>query len=669
MFDDIFAALGPPGDLYFSRGHTTTVFYNEVALGRWLEKTVQSLGIQVITGAVLGDVSMRDGYVTSADFGTRYGNVRVRASGYVDASGDAALTWQAGLPCWEPSRPIYGSQQFIVENLHEEHKPEAGEVDAVFAARGEESGLLRRGGLAFFFPGRGTAVMNVTHIDAPLDPISASRAMFEGRDQADRALELLRAEFPKAFGEARVRAYGFPGRRQTRWIKGAHQLTVDEVRSGVRFDDAVARTAWPVELHDRSDGYVWEMFPADHVHYVPLRSLLPPDAHNLVAAGRCADGDAAALSSVRVMGPCSAMGAAAAHALDLAFGQSAGTVRITANLTSGSVHRDRHRASCRSGSPPTSAIRRSDPDDPRRRAERLMFLTEDEKRMRDGAEGDAVAAAMDLLIRYGFALDAERLCDIRNVAGTMTQPSPVKARLVAEGGWDKAFAVINLDSDLDLSIPSMRVPTCQLQHGFGPDSVDIVPYPPENVALQEDAESFYGRHGVNILATCTPVPGREPAAARRALRVDGVVGRDLRELGARRADQLRGDRVHRRRLADREGPVLGQPPGREPARHPPGRRARADGRELPGLGDARLLRGRGRGRGPPGDHRGHRPARPDRAEALRRGRRHLGRGRALPHSRGSRRRRRRWRRRSTAPRRCPSRWCTGRPSGGRCTRR
>jgi 16S rRNA C967 or C1407 C5-methylase (RsmB/RsmF family) len=30
------------------------------------------------------------------------------------------------------------------------------------------------------------------------------------------------------------------------------------------------------------------------------------------------DGDAAALSSVRVMGPCAAMGAAAAHALDLA---------------------------------------------------------------------------------------------------------------------------------------------------------------------------------------------------------------------------------------------------------------------------------------------------------------------------------------------------------------
>lgn len=133
-----------------------------------------------------------------------------------------------------------------------------------------------------------------------------------------------------------------------------------------------------------------------------------------------------------------------------------------------------------------------------------MFLTDDEKRMRDGAEGGAVAAAMDLLVRYGQALDADRLCDVRNVAGTMTQPSPVKARLVKEGGWDKAFAVINLDSDADLKIPAMRVPTCQLQHGFGADALDIVPYPKQNIELQASAESFYGRHGVNILATCTP---------------------------------------------------------------------------------------------------------------------------------------------------------------------
>jgi hypothetical protein len=323
VFDDIFGELGPSGDLHFARGHTMTVFYNEVALGRWLERTINGLGVQVITGAVLQDVSLAGGRVRSVDLATRYGNVRVSASGFVDASGDAALTWQAGLPCWVPERPIYGSQQVIVENLAEEHLPASGEIDAALAARGEELGLLRRGGLAFFFPGRGTAVLNVTHIDAPLDPVDASRAMFEGRDQADTAVGLLRSEFPKAFGEARVRAYGYPGRRQTRWVQAVHQLTTGEVRSGTRFPDAVARTAWPIELHDRSDGYVWEMFDAEHVHYVPLSSMTPPGADNLVAAGRCVDGDAAALSSVRVMGPCSAMGAAAAHALALA-GDAAG---------------------------------------------------------------------------------------------------------------------------------------------------------------------------------------------------------------------------------------------------------------------------------------------------------------------------------------------------------
>jgi len=318
VFDDIFRDLGPTGDLHFQRGHTTTVYYNEVALGRWLERRILALGVRTILGTVLQQVDIRDGRIERISLASRYGNVSVTATGFVDASGDAALTWEAGLPCWVPERPIYGSQQVIVENVDENHKPDPAEMDACIAARGGDYGLLRRGGLAFYFPGRGTAVLNVTHIEAPLDPVRASQAQLAGKAQADGAIALLRAEFPQAFGEARVRAYGYPGRRQTRWIKGRHQLTLDEVRAGTRFPDAVARTAWPIELHDRADGYVWETFEADHVHYVPLRSMTPPGMHNLVAAGRCVDGDAAALSSVRVMGPCAAMGAGAAHALDLA---------------------------------------------------------------------------------------------------------------------------------------------------------------------------------------------------------------------------------------------------------------------------------------------------------------------------------------------------------------
>lgn len=124
--------------------------------------------------------------------------------------------------------------------------------------------------------------------------------------------------------------------------------------------------------------------------------------------------------------------------------------------------------------------------------------------MRDGEEGDAVAAAMDLLIRYGEALGAERLVDTRNVAGTMTQPSPAKAQLVREGGWAKAYAVINLDSDAELDIPRMKVPTCQLQHGFAEDADGLTAYSKQSIELQADAESYFSDRGVNILATCTP---------------------------------------------------------------------------------------------------------------------------------------------------------------------
>jgi flavin-dependent dehydrogenase len=98
IFDDIFRDLGPAGDLHFARGHTTTVYYNEVALGRWLERTVGGLGIQPILGTVLQQAQLSGGRIEAIRLASRYGAVRVRAAGFVEASGDAALAWQAGLP-------------------------------------------------------------------------------------------------------------------------------------------------------------------------------------------------------------------------------------------------------------------------------------------------------------------------------------------------------------------------------------------------------------------------------------------------------------------------------------------------------------------------------------------------------------------------------------------
>ena len=317
--DRILRDLGAKGALHHNVGPmTTVVYYDEIALARWIEQSISHAGVKVLLGAVLRNVVREGRRIVELELATRYGEVRVAAQGFVDASGDAALAWMAGLPCREPEVPLYGTQMVVLENIDEAHVPKRDAFDARLAARADQYGLKRKRGVVFYAPGRGTAVMNLTHVETPLEPLAASRNALLGKDEADKVVAFMRAEYPEVFAGARVRSYGFPGVRQTRWIVGAHQLKVDEVRSGVRFPDAVARTAWPIELHDRVEGYVWETFADDHLHYVPLRAMTPPDCDNLVAAGRCIDGDAAALSSVRVMGPCIAMGAAAAHALDLA---------------------------------------------------------------------------------------------------------------------------------------------------------------------------------------------------------------------------------------------------------------------------------------------------------------------------------------------------------------
>lgn len=329
--DDILRDLGAGGAVHLARGPMTiTVYYDEVALGRWVEKTIRAAGVKVVVGAVLREARLEDRRITELLLATRYGDLRVTANGFVEATGDAALVWQAGLPCRQPDVPIYGTQIVVLEHLTGGRKPNPAEYAQGLKEKAAEYGLVRHDGFAFIFPERGTAVVNMTHVQTPLDPVGASEKALEGKDQADRVVCFLKKEFPEIFGKARIRAYGLPGIRQTRWIVGRHQLTAEEVRAGTHFDDEIARTAWPIELHGQPEGYLWEPFGEDHLHYVPLRSLIPAEADNVVAAGRCIDGDAAALSSVRVMGPCIAMGAAAAHALDLAGGGSVHEIDLAA---------------------------------------------------------------------------------------------------------------------------------------------------------------------------------------------------------------------------------------------------------------------------------------------------------------------------------------------------
>ena len=332
--DDLIHDLTAEGSLHRRASMTGTVTfqYDEVRLGRWMEREVEEAGVQVLVGAVLTAAVFRNRRMQHLEFATRFGAVRVEAQGFVDSSGDACLSYEAGLEVREPDAPVFGSLNFLIEGYDTEAVKDLviKDVHERLTQRGDVYGLVRHDGFLMHFPGKDFMLANVTHLETPLDPLSAAAMVSEGRRQADNVTRFLKAEFPTIFANARIRTYGNPGLRQTRWIVGRRQLTLDEIRSATRPADAVARCAWWVELHNAPDLVHWERFEPDHVYYIPLGCMVPREADNIVTAGRCVDADVHALSAIRVMGPCIAMGAAAAHSLDLAGSGSVHEVDLNA---------------------------------------------------------------------------------------------------------------------------------------------------------------------------------------------------------------------------------------------------------------------------------------------------------------------------------------------------
>jgi hypothetical protein len=306
-----------------------------------MERKIEAAGVHAVVGATLTAVKFQNRRVEHLDFVTRFGPLRVIAKGYVDSSGDATLSYEAGLDVREPEEPVYGTLNFLIEGYSTANVGELvmKDVHAKLIAKGKDYGLVRHDGHLMHFPGKNFMLANIGHFQTPLDPLETANMVFEGRRQADNIIRFLRAEFPRIFADARVRTYGNPGIRQTRWIVSSRQLTVADIRRTDRPRDAAARCAWWVELHGTKELVHWERFPDDHFYYIPLSCMLPKDADNIIAAGRCVDADSHALSAIRVMGPCIAMGTAAAHALDLAGAGSLHSIdlaklqgRLTDNL-------------------------------------------------------------------------------------------------------------------------------------------------------------------------------------------------------------------------------------------------------------------------------------------------------------------------------------------------
>jgi predicted aconitase len=134
-----------------------------------------------------------------------------------------------------------------------------------------------------------------------------------------------------------------------------------------------------------------------------------------------------------------------------------------------------------------------------------MKLTDDEKVVLDGYKGLARQKALELLVRYGDALGAERLVDTNNVCVSVTAGrfqdwfAGSKVSTI-----DDILSTFYLDSDEAFEIPRAKAFTCRLIREMDPDEWQVQGITRDIYELNLKTESVCSRIGMQLMHSCTP---------------------------------------------------------------------------------------------------------------------------------------------------------------------
>ena len=297
-------------------------------------------GVQLLFHAWAAAVVMAGTRIAALVVETKSGRQAIRASRFIDCSGDADVARFAGVPF--ELGDGHGSGLFPTTMFRIGHV----EADAALAAVGEFKAIntlmaeaqARHPG-KYNFPREGAILRpqknpaewraNVTQIrnaaGTAMDATDArqlSDGELEGRRQITEYFRFLRDEVPGFAQSAIVDIAPQVGIRETRRIQGAYALSGEDILSSASFDDRIGINAWPMELH--ADGRIEWHFPRNNgeqqgraYNDLPWRMLLPHGVDNLLVAGRCASMTHEGQSAARASGGCFVMGQAAGTAAAL----------------------------------------------------------------------------------------------------------------------------------------------------------------------------------------------------------------------------------------------------------------------------------------------------------------------------------------------------------------
>jgi len=343
---------GSPGHLRDSSDYVPTITPFDPELHKaLLFEMMRESRVDLLLHAYFLDTVSADGRVYGARFATVNGIREYRGRVVIDATADAYVAASAGVETQKGDargRVQPASLMFRLSHVdltktatyvrmhpdqmrtslkaHERTAPAltavAGLYDLWHQALEEGDVAIPREVVSFFispYPDEVTVNMTrVTDID-PLDPDDLTRAEVEARLQVLQLLRFFRERVP-GFENARLAATGAQiGIRESRRIVGEYTLTADDVLEGRTFTDAVARSAYPIDIHNPSGtGTTTHRLAPGQSYEIPYRCLVPSKVDGLLVAGRCISTTHEALASTRLTPTVMTLGQAAGTAAALA---------------------------------------------------------------------------------------------------------------------------------------------------------------------------------------------------------------------------------------------------------------------------------------------------------------------------------------------------------------
>jgi hypothetical protein len=320
-FNEILDRLAARGGLAQDR-----VTFDDEQMKLVLDEMLEAYGVTSLLHSTVMGAEVQEGGVRAIRITGKSGELRLGGKVFIDSTGDGDLATLAGCEV-EIGRPEDGFCQPMTlcfrvagvdtggETYHWDH-PLRLEIDRVYQAAKEQAAISnpREDVLIFATLRPDVLHFNTTRViqRSAVDVFDLTEAERSGRKQVVEMVALVRQHVP-AFKNAYLQKMAAHiGVRESRRVMGGYLLTAEEVLAGTKFPDGIARSVYPVDIHNPAGtGTVLKHLADDAYYEIPYRCLVPKGMHNLLIGSRCISATHEAHSSLRVMPVVSGIGEAA----------------------------------------------------------------------------------------------------------------------------------------------------------------------------------------------------------------------------------------------------------------------------------------------------------------------------------------------------------------------